>query len=130
MEINVWGIILLLIAWACAGIATGFGFYLYSKKKDYEMTSTDKDYLLVNSVTSAIAVALTTIITLMIIFMGRDEYKKHASLTRKLMVEKIELENELTECQEKLATKTQPQRKLLENPIPLRKGRNGRPLIT
>lgn len=131
MEIGAWGIVLLLIAWACAGIATGFGFYLYTKNKGYEMTEVDKNYLLTNSITSAVAVGLTTVVTLMIIFMGRDEYKKHANLSKKLMMEKIELENQLTDMQDKMEKHTSKHhRQVLENPIPLRKGRNGRPLIT
>jgi len=128
MEINAWGIVLLLIAWVCAGIATGFGFYLYTKNKNYEMTTTDKTYLLTSSVTSAVAVGLTTVIALMIIFMGRSNYKAHAVLARKLALEKLDLENELHELQMKQMEKPTP--KVLENPIPLRKGRNGRPLIT
>jgi len=132
MEIGWFGVLLLLIAWACTGVATGLSFYLYTKDKNYDMNLNDKGYLLSAGVTSAVAVAFTTVVALMIFFMGRNEYKRHIKEKHDLMNEKLELENRLNDLQKNSGSQREEDNKVsvLDNPIPLRRGRNGRPLIS
>ena len=96
MEISWLGLLFLLVAWACAGVSTGFGFYLYTKDKNYTIDSIDKGYLLTAGITAACALAFTTIVTLMIIFMGRSQFNAHAKTINRLMTEKMDLENKLS----------------------------------
>jgi hypothetical protein len=131
MEIGWLGILLLLISWACMSVSTGFAFYVNTKDKDYIMSKKDKDYILVTGITSAVAVALTTIVTLLIIFMGRSDYKKHVNQNHQLTLEKMELENRVNDLNDRVEQhRHEKHPSVLENPIPLRRGRHGRPLIT
>lgn len=130
MEIGWVGILLLLTAWACAGVSTGFAFYVHTKDKDYIMPEKDRDYILVAAITSAVAVGLTTIVALLIIFLGKSDYKKHVSLNHQLSLEKMELENQVSDLNQMVEKhRREKHPSVLENPIPLRRGRRGRPLI-
>ena len=135
MEISWLGLLFLIIAWACAGVATGFGFYLHTKNKDYSMPADDRGYLLTTSITAACALAFTTVVTLMIIFMGRNQFNAHATTINRLMSEKLDLENQLNDAQTmggKVLDNGEDmsmRRNILENPIPVRRGRSARPLI-
>lgn len=139
MEITWLGMIFLLIAWACAGVSTGFGFYIYTKQKEYTMNATDKGYLLAASVTAACALALVTIVTLLVIFRGRSQFTSHAMTINRLTNEKLDLENKLNTALSKqvdvdgdgnadIGPSTRKMN-ILENPIPIRRGRSARPLI-
>ena len=146
MEISWLGLFFLLVAWACAGASTGCAFYLHTKQKDYDMNSVDNTYLLTAAGTAAGAVAFMTIVVLMVIFMGRNQFTGHARTINKLMSEKLELENKLNDASFGGAAHgdtafggggddfgddmgRSSRRNILENPIPIRRGRSARPLI-
>ena len=134
MEITWLGLLLLLVAWASAGVSTGFGFYLYTKDKDYDMSTRDKGFLLTAGVTAACALAFTTIVTFMVIFSGNKQFSRHAVTINNLMKEKLELENKLNSIPDQMedsqSMRTSSRRQnILENPIPVMRGRSARPLI-
>ncbi len=131
MEIGWVGILTLVVAWFCMAVATGFAFYVHTKDKDYEMEKKDKDYLLVASVLSAVAVGLSTVVVLLVIFFGKEKYKEHVKLANQLMLEKLELENQVNDMDARLEQHRRERHpSVLENPLPLRRGNRGRPLIT
>lgn len=139
MEISWLGLLFLLVAWACVGVSTGFGFYLYTKQKEYIMDATDKGYLLTASIAAACALAFTTIVALLVVFMGRSQFTSHAETINRLMSEKMDLENKLHTASmtpvdvdgdgDVDVGPSSRRRNILENPIPIRRGRSARPLI-
>jgi hypothetical protein len=130
MEITWLGIIILLVAWICNILSTYFSFHVYTKKKDYDISQNDKGYLVAAGSSSAVALTFTTIAVLMIILMGRDQFKAHAKIINSLSVDKLELQNKLDEMKESVQKQASlPKNKILENPIPIRRGRSARPLI-
>lgn len=128
MEINWLGLMFLIVAWACSGVSTGFSFYLYAKEKAYDIDPTDNGWLLSAAITAAVAVGLLTIVALMIIFMGRNKFKSHADIINKLMTEKLELENKLNNLASGDFSDNED-KSILDNPLPIRRGRSNRPLI-
>ena len=103
------------------------------------MDATDKGYLLTASVTAACALAFTTIVTLLVVFMGHRQFTSHAVTINRLMNEKLDLENKLNSAtvapvdvdgdgEADIAPSSRRQN-ILENPIPIRRGRSARPLI-
>jgi succinate dehydrogenase/fumarate reductase flavoprotein subunit len=127
MEISWFGLLLLLVAWAATGIATAFGFYLYSKNKDYTMEKNDKNYLLTSSVNSAVALAFTTVVVLMVVFLGGETNRKHSIRINDLTNRNLELESKINDMQSQSMSSRRSN--ILEDPIPVRKGRGARPLI-
>lgn len=131
MEIGWVGILLLLTAWACMGVSTGFDFYVHTKDKDYEISETDRNYILVAGVTAAVAVGLTTVVALLVILFGKKDYKEHIERNHHLTVKNMELQNQIDDLTQRVEQhRREKHPSVLDNPIPLRRGRRGRPLIT
>ena len=131
MEIGWVGILLLLTAWACMGVSTGFDFYVHTKDKDYEISETDRNYILVAGVTAAVAVGLTTVVALLVILFGKKDYKEHIQRNHQLTVKNMELQNQIDDLNQRVEQhRREKHPSVLDNPIPLRRGRRGRPLIT
>ena len=130
MEIGWLEIVIILIAWACSGVSTGFGFYLISKKEDFSMNSEEKGYLLAAATTAAVALGLTTLAVLIITFMGSKRSRTKDDLIKDMLNQKLELENRIEMMKTVQPPPSVPMSVELENPIPIRSGRGGRPLIT
>jgi hypothetical protein len=129
MEITWLGLFFLIVAWISSWVSTGLSLYLYTKNKDYNMNNTDKGYLLGASITAVITLAFVTIVTMMIMFLGRNRFRENATIINRLMSEKLDLENKLNDVKMNSGDVSSIRKNILENPIPIRRGRSARPLI-
>jgi len=94
------------------------------------MNSEEKGYLLAAATTAAVALGLTTLAVLIITFMGSKRSRTKDDLIKDMLNQKLELENRIEMMKTVQPPPSVPMSVELENPIPIRSGRGGRPLIT